>query len=93
VQIKHNSEYSTAYGHASRFVKKFRVGSKVKQGEVVAYVGSTGRSTGPHLHFEVLHKGAAINPAKVKATSGLRLSGKELARFQNSKAEIDKLRK
>lgn len=93
VQIKHNSEYSTAYGHASRFAKKLKVGSKVKQGEVVAYVGSTGRSTGPHLHFEVLYKGSAINPAKVKATSGLRLAGKELARFNDSKAEIERLRK
>ena len=90
VQIKHNSEYSTAYGHASRFVKKLHNGAKVKQGDVVAYVGSTGRSTGPHLHFEVVYKGAAINPAKVKATSGLTLSGKELARFKNSKAEIER---
>ena len=93
VQIKHNSEYSTAYGHASRFVKKLRVGAKVKQGEVVAYVGSTGRSTGPHLHFEVMHKGSAINPAKVKATSGLKLFGKELERFKATKLEIEKLRK
>lgn len=93
VQIKHNDDYSTAYGHASRFNKKFRVGAKVKQGEVVAYVGSTGRSTGPHLHFEVIYKGTQINPAKVKATSGLKLTGKELARFEADKAEIDKYRK
>ncbi len=93
VQIKHNSEYSTAYGHASRFNRKFRVGSKVKQGDIVAYVGSTGRSTGPHLHFEVLYRGNQINPAKVKATSGLRLGGKELARFEVTKAETDKYRK
>ncbi len=93
VQIRHNSEYSTAYGHASRFVKKLRVGSNVKQGDVVAYVGTTGRSTGPHLHFEVIYKGKAINPAKVKATSGLRLSGKELARFNADKTQIDKYRK
>lgn len=93
VQIKHNSDYSTAYGHASRFNKKFRVGSSVKQGDIVAYVGSTGRSTGPHLHFEVIYKGTQINPAKVKATSGLRLSGKELARFEGSRAEIERYRK
>jgi murein DD-endopeptidase MepM/ murein hydrolase activator NlpD len=93
VKIKHNADYSTAYGHASRFNKKFRLGSKVKQGDVVAYVGTTGRSTGPHLHFEVIYKGRQINPSKVKATSGLRLSGKELARFENSKSEIDKYRK
>ncbi len=93
VQIKHNSDYSTAYGHASRFVKKLSVGSKVKQGDVVAYVGSTGRSTGPHLHFEVIYKGMAINPAKVKATSGSRLGGKELSRFKAAKEEIDRYRK
>ncbi len=93
VQIKHNADYSTAYGHASRFNKKFRLGSKVKQGDVVAYVGTTGRSTGPHLHFEVLYKGSQINPAKVKATSGLKLVGKELVRFESSKSEIIKYRK
>lgn len=93
VQIKHNKEYSTAYGHASRFNKKFRVGSKVKQGDVVAYVGTTGRSTGPHLHFELLYRGSQVNPAKVKATSGIKLVGKELVRFESSKNEIDKYRK
>ena len=93
VQIRHNTDYSTGYGHASRFNKKFRVGSLVKQGEVVAYVGTTGRSTGPHLHFEVMYKGNQINPAKVKATSGLKLLGKEMARFEADKFEIDKYRK
>ena len=93
VQIKHNADYSTGYGHASRFNTNVRNGSKVKQGDVVAYVGTTGRSTGPHLHFEVIYKGQQINPAKVKATSGLRLAGKELARFEADKSEINKYRK
>jgi murein DD-endopeptidase MepM/ murein hydrolase activator NlpD len=93
VQIRHNSDYSSAYGHASRFNRKFRVGSRVKQGDVVAYVGSTGRSTGPHLHFEVLFRGRQINPSKVKATSGIKLTGKELAKFEISRAEIEKYRK
>ncbi|MES2678108.1 MAG: M23 family metallopeptidase [Pseudomonadota bacterium] len=89
VQIRHNADYSTGYGHASRFVKKLRVGSKVKQGDVVAYVGSTGRSTGPHLHYEIIFKGTQVNPSKVKSTSGLTLAGKELKRFMANKAEID----
>lgn len=93
VKIKHNSEYSTAYAHASRLSKKFRKGSRVKQGDVIAYVGTTGRSTGPHLHFEVVRRGRQINPSKVKATSGLRLKGKELKAFKEVKAKIDEARK
>ena len=89
VQIRHNKDYSTAYGHASRFVKKLRVGSQVKQGDVVAYVGTTGRSTGPHLHYEIILKGKQVNPANVKSTSGLTLFGKELKKFLASKSEID----
>ncbi len=92
-QIKHNAEYSTAYAHASRFVKGLRVGSKVSQGQIIAYVGTTGRSTGPHLHYELMYKGRQINPSSVKSTSGLKLSGKELARFMDSKAQIDRILK
>ncbi len=93
VKIKHNSEYETQYGHASAFAKKFHVGSKVKQGDVVAYVGSTGRSTGPHLHFEILYRGNAINPASVKSVSGIKLAGAELVKFNATKDKIDGYRK
>ena len=93
VRIKHNVDYATAYGHASKFVKNLHIGSKVRQGQVVAYVGSTGNSTGPHLHYEILYRGAAINPGKVKTTSGIKLSGKELAKFNNTVAEIERYRK
>lgn len=93
VRIKHNADYYTAYGHASRFVKNLHVGSKVRQGQIVAYVGSTGNSTGPHLHYEILYRGAAINPGKVKTTSGVKLSGKELAKFNNTVSEIERYRK
>ncbi|MBL6664996.1 MAG: M23 family metallopeptidase [Rickettsiales bacterium] len=92
IRIKHNSQYSTAYAHASRFSNKFKKGSRVKQGDVIAYVGTTGRSTGPHLHFEVLVNGKQINPSKVKATSGSRLTGKDLAKFKLRKEEIDRYR-
>jgi len=92
VQIKHNADYSTAYGHASKFNRKFTSGSKVKQGDVIAYVGSTGRSTGPHLHFELIYKGTQVNPSKVKATSGIKLVGKDLAKFEATKKDIDKYR-
>ncbi len=93
VQIRHNADYSTGYGHASRFVKSIKVGSKVKQGDIVAYVGSTGRSTGPHLHYEIILKGKQVNPSSVKSTSGLTLAGKELKKFLASKATIDGLLK
>jgi len=93
VRIKHNSRYSTAYAHASRFNRKFRLGSRVKQGDVIAYVGTTGRSTGPHLHFEVLYNGRQINPKKVKATSGKKLYGSKLKKFMANKEKIDTLRK
>lgn len=93
VKIKHNSEYETQYGHISKFSNKFHVGSKVKQGDVVAYVGSTGRSTGPHLHYEIVYKGQAINPSKVKSVSGVKLTGKELEKFKIEKTKIDDYRK
>ncbi len=92
VQIKHGSGYATAYAHLSRFAKGLKSGSKVRQGQVIAYVGSTGRSTGPHLHFEVLKGGSQINPVKVQFPVGEKLKGKELKAFQTQKAAIDRLR-
>lgn len=93
VRIKHNDNFSTAYAHAKGFAKGLKKGMKVKQGQVIAYVGTSGRSTGPHLHYEVLKNGTQINPSTVKTTSGLRLSGKELARFKATKNEIDRMLK
>ncbi len=93
VRIKHNADYQTAYAHISKFSSKFHKGSKVKQGEVIAYIGQTGLSKGPHLHFELLYKNSQINPSKVKSTPGLKLSGKELLRFKADKETIEKYRK
>ena len=83
VRIKHNGKYSTAYAHISRYAKGLRKGKRVRQGQVIAYVGSTGRSTGPHLHYEVLRYGKQINPRKVQQfNTGTKLTGKELKRFK-----------
>lgn len=93
IKIKHNSTYQTAYAHMSRFNRRFRNGSRVKQGDVIGYVGTTGRSTGPHLHFEVIRRGKAINPSRVKSVSGSRLKGSKLKEFEKTVAEIEKYRK
>ncbi len=81
IKIRHNTEYSTAYAHLSRYRKGIHSGKRVKQGEIIGYVGSTGRSTGPHLHFEVIRRGKMINPLSVKLPSGTKLAGKELKKF------------
>lgn len=88
VQIKHDGKYSTAYAHASRIAKGIRPGVKVKQGQVIAYVGSTGRSTGPHLHYEILAGGKQVNPSGVKFKTGQALAGKELAAFKGQIAQV-----
>ena len=92
VQIKHNSQYATAYAHMSRFAKGLKKGRKVQQGDVIGYVGSTGMATGPHLHYEILVEGAQINPTKVKL-AGRKLDGKDLRHFEALKAEMKKLRR
>lgn len=93
VRIRHSAEYSTAYGHASRFAQGMRTGRKVKQGQIIAYVGTTGASTGPHLHFEILRNGKQINPARAKIPPGQKLTGKELDLFEKKKEEVEKLLK
>ena len=75
IRIKHTATYATAYGHISRFAGGLHVGSRVHQGQVIAYVGMTGRATGPHLHYEVLVNGKQINPQSVKLPTGEKLAG------------------
>jgi murein DD-endopeptidase MepM/ murein hydrolase activator NlpD len=90
IEIRHNAEYHTAYGHLSRFAKGLHKGKRVKQGQVIGYVGSTGLSTGPHLHFEVIRDKRKINPLSVKLPSGHKLKGADLEKFLAVKGKIDK---
>jgi murein DD-endopeptidase MepM/ murein hydrolase activator NlpD len=93
VRIKHNSEYKTAYAHLSKIPSTIKKGKKVKQGSVIGYVGSTGRSTGPHLHYEIIRRGKQINPSKMKSTPGIKLSKKNLKKFRKQSVEkINKLK-
>ena len=89
IRIQHNNEFSTAYAHMSRFADGVTKGSRVRQGQVIAYVGSTGRSTGPHLHYEVLQNGVQINPMSIKPQTASRLTGAELQRFRGQIEMID----
>jgi murein DD-endopeptidase MepM/ murein hydrolase activator NlpD len=84
VTIKHNDKYETAYGHCSRFAN-INVGSRVKQGQVIAYVGMTGMATGPHLHYEVREAGNQVNPVSKQFNMAAGLSGKQLAAFKTAK--------
>lgn len=83
VRIKHDDKYSTAYAHMSRFAQGIRKGTKVNQGQIIGFVGSTGRSTGPHLHYEILAGGGQVNPLSIKFQSGSKLAGKDLQKFQD----------
>ncbi|MFL2519967.1 MAG: M23 family metallopeptidase [Alphaproteobacteria bacterium] len=88
IRIRHNNEYKTAYGHMSGFKKGLSKGLRVNQGEIIGYVGSTGRSTGPHLHYEIIFQNEQINPLKLKLPSGKVLKGEELAKFQREAKKI-----
>ena len=90
IKIRHNSEFSTAYGHMSSFAKGIKPGVRVTQGQIIAYVGSTGRSTGPHLHYEVIQNGRRVNPRTIKASTGENLSGNNLNKFKKVVARFER---
>ena len=92
VVIKHNSTYQTVYAHMSKFAKGIRSGVRVKQGQTIGYVGSTGKSTGPHLHYEVIVNGKRINSQKLKLPSGKILKGDERKLFETQKIKLDVLK-
>ena len=92
IRIRHANGYETAYAHMSRFARGMRAGAQVRQGQVIGYVGTTGRSTGPHLHYEVLRRGQQINPINLRVANGRNLTGRALELFQIERARIDTLR-
>ena len=92
VKIKHNSTYQTVYAHMSKFGRGIKKGVRVKQGQIIGYVGSTGLSTGPHLHYEVIENGRKINSQKMKLPSGKILKGKLRKKFEVNKIKTDVLK-
>ena len=92
VVIKHNSSYQTIYAHMSKFAKGIKSGKRVKQGQTIGYVGSTGKSTGPHLHYEVIVNGKKVNSQKLKLPSGKILKGEERKIFETKKIKLDVLK-
>jgi murein DD-endopeptidase MepM/ murein hydrolase activator NlpD len=91
VRIRHANGYQTAYGHMSRFGAGVRDGVKVRQGQVIGYVGSTGLSSGPHLHYEVLVNSRFVDPLQIQVPRERRLTGRQLAEFQKERSRIDEL--
>lgn len=90
VRIRHNGEWSTAYAHMKGFAKGMTAGKRVRQGDIIGYVGTTGRSTGPHLHYEVLKEGTQVNPMNVRFPAGKKLEGQDMKRFAAVRTETDK---
>ena len=89
IKIKHNSTYQTIYAHMSKFANGVKKGMRVKQGQIIGYVGSTGKSTGPHLHYEVVENGKKINSQTLKLPSGKILKGNNRIKFETQKIKLD----
>lgn len=90
IEIQHNQEWATAYGHLSAFARGLHEGARVHQGEVIGYVGMTGMATGPHLHYEVHDHGVQIDPTSVKMAATTKLEGNELKAFLRARSAIDR---
>ena len=92
IRIRHSDGYKTAYAHLNGYARGIKAGARVRQGQIIGYVGTTGRSTGPHLHYEVHKNGKAINPRSLSTLSGKPLPSSEKAAFDARRKEIDKIR-
>ena len=92
VKIRHANGYETAYAHLNGFGRGIRKGKRVRQGDTIGYVGTTGRSTGPHLHYEVHHNGTAVNPQRLKIATGKQLTGAALDRFKAERDRVNAMR-
>ena len=91
IRIRHRSDYATAYAHMSRFARGIAVGKRVRQGQIIGYVGRTGRATGPHLHFEILRKMAQVNPVKIKFPASQKLVGVTLTKFRRAQIRTNQI--
>jgi murein DD-endopeptidase MepM/ murein hydrolase activator NlpD len=89
IRIKHNNGYETAYGHMSAFAKGMEIGKRVRQGQVIGFIGSTGQSTGPHVHYEILVNGRFVDPMRVKLPRGRSLDGPVMAGFEKERDRLD----
>lgn len=91
IEIQHTNGYVTTYSHMSGFAKNMAAGIRVRQGQVIGYLGSTGLSTGPHLHYEVLINGSFVDPLKIRLPQGRELDGRSLAEFKRQREQVDDL--
>jgi murein DD-endopeptidase MepM/ murein hydrolase activator NlpD len=91
VRIRHSNGYETAYGHMTAFARSTQPGTRVRQGQVIGYVGSTGLSTGPHLHYEILVNGRFVDPLRLKLPRGRVLDGPMLASFEQERDRFDSM--
>jgi murein DD-endopeptidase MepM/ murein hydrolase activator NlpD len=89
IVLSHANGYQTTYNHMSGYARGLEPGARVRQGQVIGYVGSTGLSTGPHLHFEVLVNGRFVDPMKIRLPRGRELQGRDLAAFELDRQRID----
>ena len=91
IRIRHANGYETAYGHMTAFARSIVPGARVRQGQVIGYIGSTGLSTGPHLHYEIIINGRQVDPMRLKLPRGRILEGAMLASFEQERDRLDRL--